>query len=100
MAGVGCDAPQRAEEEVEGVLTTLANDKALKRQTAVRVRGRLLNVELHDRYVEVWRSGTRVERVSVDWESVFSLGLKRLAAARGASVPRPARGKRRYRAAA
>lgn len=81
-------------------MTTLANDKSLKRQTGVKVRGRLLNVALHDRFVEVWRSGTRVDRVSVDWESVFSLGLKRLAAARGASVPKRAGGKRRYRAAA
>ena len=78
-------------------MTTLANDKSLKRRTAVKVRGRLLNVALHDLYVEVWRSGTRVERVSVDWESIFSLGLKRQAEANGVSVPRPARGKRRYR---
>ena len=78
-------------------MTTLSTGKTLQRRTAVKVRGRLLNVELHDRYVEIWRSGTRMERVSVDWESVFSLGLKRLAEANGVSVPRPARGKRRYR---
>jgi len=78
-------------------MTTLGEGKTLKRQTAVKDRGRLLNVEIHDRYIELWRAGTRTERVSVDWESIFSLGLKRLAAAHGVSVPKRAGGRRRKR---
>jgi len=76
-------------------MTTLANGKTVKRRISVRDRGRDLNVEIHDRYVELWRTGTR-ERVRVDWESVYSIGLKRAAAAMGITVPQSA-GKRRHR---